>query len=139
MTPSGLRSRTNMLLFQQLFRSFVPLRNPIGFGARDFIELAFAMLLVLFVLAWRPLVEPYGERLAHRTAWCMLVVAALPVALRLLLLPLHPVPSPEVHDEFNHLLVADTLSHFRLANPAHPVPQFFETIYVLQERTYSSI
>ena len=139
MRPSRLERRHKMLPFQQLFRSFVPLRNPVGFGARDFVELAFAILLVLFVLAWRPLVQPLGARLAHRTVWCMLVLAALPVALRLLLLPYHPVPSPQLHDEFSHLLVADTLSHFRLANPAHPLHQFFETIYVLQEPTYSSI
>jgi len=35
------------MLLSQLFRSFVPLRNPIGFGASDFIELAFALLLVV--------------------------------------------------------------------------------------------
>ena len=42
-------------------------------------------------------------------------------------------------DEFGHLLVADTLRHFRLANPAHPLPQFFETMFVLQSPSYSSI
>src|SRR5205085_2877503 len=34
---------------------------------------------------------------------------------------------------------ADTLQHLRLANPAHPLHQFFETFFVLQEPTYSSI
>src|SRR5262249_38080432 len=29
--------------------------------------------------------------------------------------------------------------HFRLANPAHPMARFFETIFVLQQPTYSSI
>ena len=62
-----------------------------------------------------------------------------PVALRLALLPHHPVPTPDVYDEFCHLLVADTLRHFRLANPAHALRQFFETFFVLQEPTYSSI
>ena len=117
----------------------LPLQNPVGFGASDFIELAFAALLVLMALAWRPLIELYGEKLAHRTGWCMLLLAPLPVVLRLLLLPHHPVPQPLVHDEFSHLLVADTLLHFRLANPPHSLRQFFETIYVLQEPTYSSI
>lgn len=127
-----------MLLFQ-LFRSFVPLRNPIGFGAADFIELVFAALLVVPVLAWRPWIEPFAARLAQRTGWCMLALAALPIVLRLLLLPQHPVPSPNVSDEFSHLLAADTLRHFRLANPPHPLPQFFETLDVLQEPSYSSI
>src|SRR6266849_10418875 len=127
------------MLLSQLFRSFVPLRNPIGFGAADFIELVFTVLLVLPALAWRPWIETYAARLAQRTGWCMLALAALPVALRLLLLAQHPVPSPNVSDEFSHLLVADTLRHFRLANPPHPLHQFFETFFVLQEPTYSSI
>jgi hypothetical protein len=57
----------------------------------------------------------------------------------LILLPGHPMPSPDVYDEFSHLLVADTLRHFRLANPPHALPQFFETFFVLQRPTYSSI
>jgi hypothetical protein len=69
----------------------------------------------------------------------MLLLAALPVALRLLLLSHHPVPTPDIYDEFSHLLEADTLRHFRLANPAQALPQFFETFFVLQEPTYSSI
>ncbi len=69
----------------------------------------------------------------------MLFLALLPVALRLAMLPRHPVPSPSVYDEFGHLLVADTLLHFRLANPAHPLHQFFETFFVLQTPAYASI
>ena len=83
--------------------------------------------------------KPYAARLAEQPVWCMLLLAVLPVALRLLLLPRHPVPSPDIYDEFSHLLVADTLRHFRLANPAHPLHQFFETFFVLQQPTYSSI
>src|SRR6204780_4266200 len=110
-----------------------------GFGASDFIELVLAALLLAFALVWRPWIEPYAARLAVRTGWSMLLLAVLPVALRLLLLPHHPVPSPDIYDEFGHLLVADTLRHFRLANPAHPLHRFFETFFVLQEPTYSSI
>lgn len=122
-----------------LFRSFLPLRNPIGFGASDFLELGLAALLVTLALISRPWIEPYGSRFARRTVWCMLLLAALPVTLRLILLPHHPVPRPDLYDEFGHLLVADTLRHFRLANPPHPLHQFFETFFVLQEPTYSSI
>ena len=64
------------MLLSQLFRSFVPLRNPIGFGASDFIELAFTLLLVVPALAWRPWIETYAARLAPRTGWCMLALAA---------------------------------------------------------------
>ena len=122
-----------------LFRSFLPLHSPIGFGASDFIELALAAILVLLALICRPWIETFGTKLAQRTGWCMLLLAALPVALRLLLLPQHPVPTPNTSDDFSYLLVADTLLHFRLANPAHALHQFFETFFVLQEPSYSSI
>jgi hypothetical protein len=92
-------------------------------------------------VAWitGPYLEPWARRLAERTRWAMLALAVLPVALRLILLPHHPIPSPQIYDEFAHLLVADTLSHFRLANPVHPLHRFFETFFTLQEPTYSSI
>jgi hypothetical protein len=127
-----------MFLFH-LFRSFLPTQNPIGFGAADFIELLLALAGVLCALFARPYIEPLAARLARQTGWCMLLCAALPVVLRLALLPHHPVPTPNIADEFSHLLVADTLRHFRLANPTHPMHQFFETFFVLQQPTYSSI
>jgi hypothetical protein len=122
-----------------LFRSFLPLQNPLGFGASDFLELTLAVMLLLLTLIWRPWIQPYARKLATRTGWCMLLLAVLPVVLRLALLPQHPIPSPDIYDEFSHLLVADTLRHFRLANPRHLLPQFFETFFVLPEPTYSSI
>ena len=122
-----------------LFGSLKPVENPIGFGASDFVELAIAVLLVTLALTWRPWIAPLGARLARDTRWCLLLLAALPVALRLLLLAHHPVPTPDVRDEFGHLFVADTLRHLRLANPEHPMHRFFETEFILQEPTFSSI
>src|SRR5580698_406068 len=107
-----------------LFRSFLPLHNPIGFGASDFIELELAALLVFLIAAHACLCE-WARKLAARTGWCMLALAILPIALRLALLPNHPVPSPDIYDEFGHLFVADTLRHFRLANPPHDLSRFF--------------
>lgn len=122
-----------------LFRSFDPIKNPLGFGASDFIEFTIAVLLVALVIAWRPLIEPLGRRFSVNTRWCMLALAILPVGLRLALLTHHPTPTPDIYDEFGHLFVADTLRHFRLANPPHALHQFFETFFILQEPTYSSI
>ena len=122
----------------QLFRSFLPLYNPIGFGASDFIELEIAALLVLLIAAQTGL-GGWARKLAARTGWCMLALAILPIALRLALLAQSPVPTPNGSDEFSHLLAADTLRHFRLANPPHALPRFFETTFVLQEPSYSSI
>jgi hypothetical protein len=127
------------MFLPHLAQSFLPLTNPLGMGVPDLIALALAALFLAAALAWRPWWEPYAARLAQKPGWSMLLLAALPVALRLLLLPRHPAPVPDIYDEFSHLLVADTLRHFRLANPAHPFHRFFETFFVLQEPTYSSI
>lgn len=117
----------------------MPLENPIGFGPGDFLELGLAAFLVGLAFVSRPWLEPLARRLAPKTAWCMLLLALLPVALRLAMLAQHPAPQPMVYDEFGHLLVADTLRHFRLANPPHPLHQFFETFFVLQTPSYASI
>ena len=122
-----------------MLSTFDPVKNPIGFGASDFIELTIAFLLVALAIAWRPFIEPYGRRLSLQTRWCLIALAILPLGLRLALLAHHPVPTPDIYDEFGHLFVADTLRHFRLANPAHAMHRFFETFFILQEPTYSSI
>ncbi|HLJ44845.1 MAG TPA: hypothetical protein VKU01_02480 [Bryobacteraceae bacterium] len=122
-----------------IFRSFLPLHNPIGFGAADFLVITLALLLVCFALLYRTRFIASAGRFAERTSWCMLFLAVLPIVLRLLLWPRYPIPTPGVSDDFSYLLLADTLRHFRLANPPHPLHQFFETFFVLQEPTYSSI
>jgi hypothetical protein len=121
-----------------IFRSFIPLRNPWGFGAADYVELLLAVLLLLLYIG-RPHLEPWVRRIAERTGLCMLLFAVLPVLLRLALLPHFRVPTPTGSDDFSHLLVADTLAHLRLANPPHPFHRFFEAIYVMQEPSYSSM
>jgi hypothetical protein len=126
-------------MLTSLLKALLPNPNPIGFGPADAIELMLAAMLLLAALWGRTWLVPHFRKLAERPGWCMLLLAALPVALRLLLLSQHPVPAPDVYDEFSHLLQADTLRHFRLANPAHALPQFFETFFVLQDPTYSSI
>ena len=50
-----------------------------------------------------------------------------------------PIPTPQVLDDFTSLYQGDTLAHFRFANASHPLHQFFETLFVLQQPTYSSI
>src|SRR5271168_481534 len=122
-----------------IFRSFLPSQNPLGFGAADFVELFLTLVLVGLTLLARGRIETGFRRFAERTLPCMLLLAFLPIALRLLLLAYHPAPEPEVSDDFSYLLSADTLRHFRLANPVHPMHRFFETFFVLQEPVYSSI
>jgi hypothetical protein len=83
--------------------------------------------------------EPAARRLAESAGWSMLALALLPIALRLALLPHHPVPMPSGSDDFSQLLAADTLGHLRMANPPHSMSRFFEAIFVLQDPSYSSI
>lgn len=108
-------------------------------GAFDWIELSLAALLVGLDSSWRSRVYPLLVAIAGRPWFCAGLVAALPVILRLALIPNHPIPTPQVADDFSYLLLADTLRHFRFANPTHPLFPFFETFFVLQQPTYSSI
>lgn len=47
-------------------------------------------------------------------------------------------PIPRVFDEFAYILAGETFAAGRLSNPAHPMPEFFETIHVLQTPTYTA-
>jgi hypothetical protein len=84
-------------------------------------------------------VEDFGSRIARRKRLAIGLVFIATVTVRLLLLPLLGVPLPSVHDEYSYLLMGDTFSHGRLANPTHPMWPSFETFHVLSQPTYSSI
>jgi hypothetical protein len=122
----------------ELFGNLQPLYNPIGFGASDFILLAWTVPLVLLLAAGLRFQARLGE-FAARTRGSMLALGVLPVVLRLAMLGQAPVPTPHTPDDFAYLLSGDTLAHFRLANPTHPMHRFFETNFAMQEPSYSSI
>ena len=111
----------------------------------ELLELLAGMLagaLLFFLLSRRAgriegLFRAVQRTARHGTVW-MIVFAFLGPCIRLALLPLAPPPFPVVHDEFVHLLAADTLLHGRVANPPQPLSDFFETIYVIQKPTYSA-
>jgi len=105
-----------------------------------------AAILVSLVFAAQRLVRVTPEwRLPNLPNPSSVIITAtlaamlLPVGLRLALLPWHPVPQPVFADEFVHQLEADTLAGGHLANPAHPLWRHLDTLYVLQQPTYSGI
>ncbi len=121
-----------------ILRAFLPLRNPVGFTLADTLELGLALFCLGAILGQGRLrIALHG--LSQRPRVCMCFLAALPILLRLALLRHNPVPVPQTSDDFSFLLLGDTLAHFRLANPTHPMHRFFESIFVLQEPSYSSI
>jgi hypothetical protein len=82
--------------------------------------------------------EAIFAKLAQRKSLIVWILFFSVIGIRLVVLPLLPIPVPGIHDEFSYLLMGDTFSHGRLANPAHPMWISFETFHVNWLPAYSS-
>lgn len=82
--------------------------------------------------------ELHAGKVARRRVLICISLALLVLLIRAALLPVWPIPRPSIYDEFSYLLQADTFAHGRLANHVHPMWQFFESVYILQQPTYTS-
>src|SRR5579871_1107122 len=88
---------------------------------------------------WFEGLESHFRTIGRKRTLSAVIVMVAALAARAAALPVLPVPTPKVDDEFSHLLLADTLVHGRLANPTPPLWELFETLEVNMVPTYSSV
>ncbi len=77
-------------------------------------------------------------RVARKKTLAILLAGLLPLVVRVLLLPILPVPRPAVQDEFSYLLASDTFASGRVANPTPAFAEHFETPQELMRPVYAS-
>jgi hypothetical protein len=103
------------------------------------ITIALALCFPRTASGWFSRFERVLERLAHKRALSVFVIGATACTLRLLLLPLSPIPQPYGHDDFSFLLAADTFAHGRLTNPTPAMWTHFESFHITLTPTYMSM
>jgi hypothetical protein len=106
----------------------------------EYSEAAILASLLVGAALWRPRFPVHTRLWSWAGAHPFLtagIMGAIPVIIRLLLLPVYSVPIPFIHDEFSMLFTAQTFALGRLTNQAHPFARHFETLYVFREPTWN--
>jgi hypothetical protein len=108
-------------------------------GIEAMVTLAVLLFFVLLPVKHLAFFPNQGfRRFAQRRWQACLAVFLLSWVGRIVLLPIEPFPSANIHDEFSYLLASDTFAHGRLTNPTPPVWHHFEQFYVVMQPTFAS-
>jgi hypothetical protein len=122
------------------YMSFVPIDGLRMLAVETGLLVALTVLAYLF-LRFSPVAARaprWLKTILEKNSRSVLLVIALALVGRVLLLPWFGVPQPHMNDEYSYLLMGDTFSHFRLANPTPSAWQHFETFHVNMTPTYHS-